>query len=90
MSYCVYGARLSRRLAASTIYRNEASIHGEVLLQRRKRAQTLKLITAQSEAETKSVDGSAEIDAIVEDSLGRASHSSKERNENMKVLGESN
>ena len=51
----------------------------------------LKLITVQLETETKPVAGGAGVGAIVEDSLGRVKPQCKEeRNENMKVLAESN
>lgn len=45
----------------------------------RKRAQRLKLITVQLKTETTAVEGRLAVDPIVEDSLGRFSHSSKKK-----------
>lgn len=45
----------------------------------RKRAQRLKLITVQLKTETTAVEGRLPVDPIVEDSLGRFSHSSKKK-----------
>ena len=45
----------------------------------RKSAQRLKLITVQLKMETTAVDGRLAVGPIVEDSLGRFSHSSKKK-----------